>query len=298
MMRLRHRPPAASACWELTRPGTGGWRACRSATSVGSRWSPAPWQRERRLEVHPGFGAAAVAGRGRPSVLVSLVPTALGRVSAESFHTVVLGGSAPPSGLASNVVTTYGMTETGSGVVYDGLPLDGVEVAIATEGGGAAGEVRLRGPMLLRAYRDGTVPYDADGWFATGDAGAIGPEGRLVILGRLSDLIISGGENVWPAAVESVLRHHPAVADVAVAGRPDPRVGRARRRVGRSDRRRRSPDPRRPPEAGQGAPRPLGRPPPAGRRQFASEDCAGQGAPDRPRLGQPDRRTPGRRRPR
>ncbi len=63
-------------------------------------------------------------------------------------------------------MTTYGMTETGSGVVYDGLPLDGVEISISS-----AGEVLLRGPMLLRAYRDGTVPLDEKGWFATGDAG-------------------------------------------------------------------------------------------------------------------------------
>jgi O-succinylbenzoic acid--CoA ligase len=174
------------------------------------------------LEVHPGFDAAAVAAAAGPSVLVSLVATALRRVEAGRFHTVVLGGSAPPPGheLPGNVVTTYGMTETGSGVVYDGVPLDGVEIAI-----GDGDEVRLRGPMLLRAYRDGTVPLDDDGWFATGDAGAIGSDGRLVVHGRLSDLIISGGENIWPAAVEAVLRRHPGIAEVVVAGRPDPEWG-------------------------------------------------------------------------
>lgn len=172
------------------------------------------------LEVHPGFDAAPVARAAGPEVLLSLVAAALVRVSAGWFHTVVLGGSAPPAELAPNVVTTYGMTETGSGVVYDGVPLDGVELEI-----GESGEIRVRGPMLLRAYRDGTVPLDGDGWFATGDAGFVDAGGRLTVHGRLSDLIVSGGENVWPAAVETVLRRHPAVAEVAVAGRPDPDWG-------------------------------------------------------------------------
>jgi O-succinylbenzoic acid--CoA ligase len=171
------------------------------------------------LEVLAGFDADAVRTRGGPDVLVSLVPTALARVGADGFHTVVLGGSAPPEGLAPNVVTTYGLTETGSGVVYDGIPLDGVEVAIA------GGEVRLRGPMLLRAYRDGSVPLDTDGWLATGDAGWFDGSGRLQVRGRIGELIVTGGENVWPAPVEAVLRAHPGVADVAVAGRPDPEWG-------------------------------------------------------------------------
>ncbi|MBO0747295.1 MAG: long-chain fatty acid--CoA ligase, partial [Acidimicrobiaceae bacterium] len=133
---------------------------------------------------------------------------------------VVLGGSAPPARLAPNVVSTYGLTETGSGVVYDGRPLDGVEVRL-----GPGSEILLRGPMLLRAYRDGTAPFDADGWLPTGDAGAWDAGGRLVVSGRLSDLIVTGGENVWPAPVEDVLRRHPLVADVAVAGRPHPEWG-------------------------------------------------------------------------
>ena len=106
-------------------------------------------------------------------------------------------------------------------MVYDGVPLDGVEVRVV----GPDDEIRLRGPMLLRAYRDGRVPIDADGWLATGDAGRIGPDGRLRVDGRLSDLIITGGENVWPAPVETLLRTHPGVAEVAVAGRPDPEWG-------------------------------------------------------------------------
>jgi o-succinylbenzoate---CoA ligase len=172
------------------------------------------------LVVQAGFDEHAVRAEAGPDVLVSLVPTALRRVGAELFHTVVLGGSAPPDDVAVNVVTTYGLTETGSGVVYDGLPLDGVDVAIGTEG-----QIAIRGPMLLRCYRDGTVPLDGDGWLSSGDAGRVAPDGRLEVHGRLSELIITGGENVWPAPVEDVLRGHPAVADVAVGGRPDPEWG-------------------------------------------------------------------------
>jgi O-succinylbenzoic acid--CoA ligase len=122
--------------------------------------------------------------------------------------------------LPGNVVTTYGMTETGSGVVYDGVPLEGVEVTI-----GQDRQIRLRAPMLLRAYRDGMVPFDEQGWLVTGDAGRFDSDGRLQVDGRLADLIITGGDNVWPAAVEAVLRLHPAVAEVAVGGCPDPEWG-------------------------------------------------------------------------
>ncbi len=121
------------------------------------------------LTVLPGFDADTVRHHSGPEVLVSLVATALRRVGAELFRTVLLGGSAPPSHLPDNVVTTYGMTETGSGVVYDGLPLDGVEV-VADPG---TSEIQIRGPMLLRAYRDGVRPLDDEGWFRTGDCGQL-----------------------------------------------------------------------------------------------------------------------------
>ncbi len=172
------------------------------------------------LEVHPGFDVERVLASAGPEVLVSLVPTALARTGASPFRTVVLGGSAPPGDLPANVVTTYGMTETGSGVVYDGWPLDGVEVRVAP-----GGEISLRCPMLLRCYRDGTVPLGPGGWLRTGDSGHFGADGRLHVDGRLSEMVITGGENVWPAPVEDVLRRHPGVADVGVAGRPDPEWG-------------------------------------------------------------------------
>ncbi|MDD9371091.1 MAG: fatty acid--CoA ligase family protein [Acidimicrobiales bacterium] len=173
------------------------------------------------VTLHDGFDAAAVEAASRTGcTLVSLVATALRRVDASGFRTVVLGGSAMPDDLPPNAVTTYGMTETGSGVVYDGRPLDGVEVRIVD------GEVQLRCPMALRCYRDGRDPKTPDGWYPTGDAGAWDAEaGRLRVFGRRGDLIITGGENVWPAAVERVLGAVDTVREVAVVGRPDAEWG-------------------------------------------------------------------------
>ncbi len=171
----------------------------------------------------PAFHAAAVTAVAieRPdATLVSLVPTALDRASPAPFRWVVLGGSGDQSvSRPANVVHTYGLTESGGGVVYDGLALDGTEVRVVD------GEVQLRGPTLLRAYRDGTTPVDGEGWLPTGDLGALGAGGRLTVHGRRGELIVTGGENVWPEEVEAALVRHPEVADVAVAGRLDAEWG-------------------------------------------------------------------------
>ncbi len=178
------------------------------------------------LEVHGRFDAAAAeAAARRGATLVSLVATALQRIDASLFRLVLLGGAAPPHQLPPNVVTTYGMTETGSGVVYDGCPLEGVQLRIGDGRLGAEGEVLVRAPMLLRVYRDGTDPRLPGGWFPTGDAGRLDADGRLQVLGRMAEVIVTGGEKVWPAAVEPVLAAHPGVAEVAVGGRPDPEWG-------------------------------------------------------------------------
>ena len=176
------------------------------------------------LTVHDGFDAAAVSrAAAEGCTLVSLVVTALRRIDPAAFRWIVLGGSAMPPGLPPNAVGTYGMTETGSGVVYGGRPLRGVELRTA---GGAGGEIQVRAPMLLRAYRDGTDPRTPDGWFPTGDAGEWDPQaGVLRVHGRIAEVVVTGGEKVWPAAVERVLAAHPAVRDVAVVGRPDPEWG-------------------------------------------------------------------------
>jgi O-succinylbenzoic acid--CoA ligase len=158
----------------------------------------------------------------RGATLVSLVATVLDRTDVTGYRSVLLGGSAPPASLPATVVTTYGMTETGSGCVYDGRPLDGVELCIGDGMRGAEGEVLVRGPMLFRAYRDGTDPRTADGWFPTGDAGRLEEDGTLVVLGRMAEVIVTGAEKVWPTTVEDVVATHPAVAEVAVWKRPDP----------------------------------------------------------------------------
>jgi O-succinylbenzoic acid--CoA ligase len=157
---------------------------------------------------------------GTGATLVSLVPVHLQRHDVSEFRVVLLGGQQPSAELPPNVVTTYGMTETGGGVVYDGLPLEGVEVHVTDDG-----RVKLRGPMLLRSYRDGSDPKDPQGWLDTSDVGTLGPDGRLTVFGRSQDVIVTGGEKVWPAPVEHALLRHLHVADVAVAGRPDPEWG-------------------------------------------------------------------------
>ncbi|MGH8909267.1 MAG: AMP-binding protein [Egibacteraceae bacterium] len=179
--------------------------------------------------IHPRFDPAAVAEA--QATHVSLVPTMLTRlldagVDVSRFDRILLGGAdASPALLAraraagGRVVTTYGMTETAGGCVYDGRPLDGVEVEI-----GPDGRIRIRGPVLARGYR-GRAGEFASGWLHTDDLGRWREDGRLRVLGRADDLIVTGGENVAPAAVAALLAEHPAVAEAAVVGRPDPEWG-------------------------------------------------------------------------
>jgi O-succinylbenzoic acid--CoA ligase len=212
---------ASSARLEVD-PATDRWLACLPLAHIGGFSVIARALRVGTgLEVHPGFDASAVEDAARRgATLVSVVPTALARIDASLFRALVVGGSAPPSELPRNAVTSYGMTETGSACAYDGLALDGVELRIA-----AGGEVQVRGPVLLRAYRDGTDPKDRDGWFATADAGEIDADGRLVVHGRVDDAIVTGGEKVWPGPVERALAGVPGVAEVAIVGRTDPEWG-------------------------------------------------------------------------
>jgi O-succinylbenzoic acid--CoA ligase len=169
------------------------------------------------LVVHPGFDAAAVTSAAHAgATLVSLVPTALARIQPQAFRRILLGGSAVPTVVPPNAVATYGLTETMGGVVYDGVPLAGTEVRLAPDG-----EIQLKGPSLLRCYRDGRSPLLAGGWLPTGDIGSWDSLGRLHVDGRRDDLIITGGENVWPQLVERVLAEHTAVAEVAVTGEAD-----------------------------------------------------------------------------
>jgi O-succinylbenzoic acid--CoA ligase len=203
-----------------------------------------------RLEVHPSFSAAEVDDAARRGAThVSLVPTALDRIDARPWRTILLGGSAIPDRRPPNSIATYGMTETLGGVVYDGLALPGVSVRIVhvddddrlPEGRrrvvpvdpGTVGAIELSSTTLLRCYRDGTRadgegtdPVGPDGWYRTGDLGMVDADtGRLRVLGRADDLIITGGEKVWPVPVESILATDHRVREVAVVGRPDPEWG-------------------------------------------------------------------------
>lgn len=208
-------------------PATDRWLCCLPVSHVaGLSVVQRALHLDVPLEIHPSFDATAVTdAAARGATLTTLVPTALARIDPAIFRRIVVGGAAPPAVIPPNTVVSYGMTETGSAFVYDGRPLDGVELRIVD------GEIHVRGPMLLRAYRgaafppDGLDPKDPDGWFATDDAGELDADGVLTVHGRRGDLVITGGENVWPVEVERILSLHPAVAEVAVIGRPDEEWG-------------------------------------------------------------------------
>jgi O-succinylbenzoic acid--CoA ligase len=192
--------------------------------------------------LHERFDPAAVIEAiDRDQVtLVSLVPTTLRRLldaglrgvgGTGSLRVALVGGGALAPALAAEaseagipVAQTYGMTETCSQVATSlpgepataGRPLLGQHVRIAGDG-----EILVAGPTVARSA------VAADGWLHTGDLGALDAHGRLTVTGRKADTIVTGGENVAPAEVETVLLGHPAVAEAAVHGRPDPRWGEA-----------------------------------------------------------------------
>ena len=178
--------------------------------------------------------AGAVAASG--CAHVSLVPTQLQRLLLQAgahgptplagFSSVLLGGAATPAGLLDGardacvpVVTTYGMTETCGGCVYDGVPLDGVRAEVRDDE-----RIWLSGPVLFSGYRGGPRA-PADGWFRTGDLGLLDAEGRLAVRGRADDVINTGGYKVVPGEVAAALQSCPGVREVAVVGQPDPQWG-------------------------------------------------------------------------
>lgn len=145
--------------------------------------------------------------------LISVVRAVISRLDLSSFKAVLLGAQSPPKDLPANFVTTYGMTETGSGVVYNGRPLEGVNIQCSRDG-----EILLQAPMLARIYRDGRPLLDDKGWYHTGDVGLVEDSGKIEVLGRASEVINSGGEKLHPNKIEDVLRDIPGVLDVAVIG--------------------------------------------------------------------------------
>ncbi len=179
------------------------------------------------LTVHAGFDPAEVmhAVAEDKVTRTSLVTRALGQIDPALFTTILLGGAAPPSDRPENVIATYGSTETGSGVVYERTALQGVELRTDADG-----QLWVRAPTLLRCYRNGpdpkgTDPKDSDGWYPTGDAGVVDGDGVLSVSGRMADVIVTGGEKVWPARVEPLIAALTGVAGVAVVGRAHPEWG-------------------------------------------------------------------------
>jgi O-succinylbenzoic acid--CoA ligase len=161
----------------------------------------------------------------------ALVPTQLRRLLDDGaavealwqLDAVLVGGAAAPPSLLSDaidagvtVVTTYGMTETCGGCVYDGTPLSGVDVSLDDQQ-----RVRIRGPVLFCGYRDSETTSTDDGWLTTSDVGYFDNEGRLQVDGRFDNVIVSGGVNVPADAVEHALSEAPGVRAVVVVGRDD-----------------------------------------------------------------------------
>jgi len=229
---------AAASLARLGGPPTGAWLSCLPPSAAGGLQVLV---RSRLLGIPPvvlepfsveGMAGAVAAGR---VARVALVPTMLARLLAagvdlSGLDTVLVGGASLNPQLrrraeaaGARVVTTYGLTETAGGCVYDGVPLDGVEVAVGDDG-----LVEVGGPVLAQGYR--TAAGDVDlprrgGRFVTADLGRLAPDGRLEVVGRADDVVVSGGVNVAADAVAAVLAEHPSVAEAAVTGRPDPEWG-------------------------------------------------------------------------
>lgn len=201
------------------------------------RWDPA-----RALATIESEGVSFMVGP--PTFFVGLLDALGGAPErVRSLRLVSCGGAGvseafareAAAGLGCVVKRTYGSTEAPTvttstpsdppeaGWTTEGRPVGAAEVRIA-----AGGEVQVRGPEVLAGYLD---PDDEDGvlldggWFRTGDRGLVDPTGRLVVTGRLRDLIIRGGENVEPAEVEALLEAHPTVRAAVVVGVADRRLG-------------------------------------------------------------------------
>lgn len=195
----------------------------------------------------PEAFAAAADGMRSPRRYTALVPTQLIRLLdvggaplrvLAGFDAALIGGAALPERVRAaaeaagvTVVSTYGMTETCGGCVYDGRPLDGVQVAVADDG-----RITLGGPVVARAYLEPAEPAarqedspfqtgpDGVRWFRTGDVGTWAGD-RLQVIGRADDALLSGGVTISPRAVEAAVLAVPGIAEAVVVGVPDPYWG-------------------------------------------------------------------------
>jgi o-succinylbenzoate---CoA ligase len=241
---------AAAAAAHEQLGGSGRWLLALPATHVGGLMvlvrSVVAGTTPDVVDLTAGFDPVTFAAAGRRFLgrdaarrYTALVPRQLavvleaGGAALEvltAFDAVLVGGSsAAPDLLARartagvHVVTSYGMTETCGGVVYDGLPLTGVQIAIAP-----TGRIKISGPVLAHGYRrqpELTTQTFVDGWFVSSDLGRIEEDGRLSVLGRTDDVAVTGGVNVPLAAVDALVAGHPGVAAAATVALPDPSWG-------------------------------------------------------------------------
>ena len=227
-----HEASAIASAWSLAVDPDDRWLCCLPLWHIGGfsiLHSSAIYGTTAVL--HDGFDVGRVRDtiESGEATLVSLVATMLRRLiddglrSWPSLRAALVGGGPIPGELVEwaadagfPLLPTYGMTETCSQIVTADTTLLGVELRI-----GADGEILVRGPMVS--------PYSiaGDGWLHTGDRGRLDADGRLHVEGRLDETIVTGGENVAALEVEEALLAHPAVAEAAVAGRPDPEWGEA-----------------------------------------------------------------------
>ena len=169
-----------------------------------------------------------------------------------SLTSLSVGGQATPPALLADIHrafpsavmgTGYGMTESNGTVTLmigsefidnprsAGRPVSTVDVEVRDDQGralpaNATGELHIRGSTLMTAYANSEQDaFDADGWFATGDLGYLDEDGLVYIVDRKTDMVISGGENIYCAEVERVLDQHPNVRESAAFGLPDERLG-------------------------------------------------------------------------
>jgi O-succinylbenzoic acid--CoA ligase len=250
---------ASAAAWLAVLPPASGWLAALSLAHVaglGIAWRAAaagvpvvvpsgtsPAELLEALALPPVSHVSLVAVQ-----LARLLDSAAAMPPPPGLRAALIGGGPVPPSLVSRalaagwpVVPTYGMTETASGVTAlptadaaghpgsAGRALPGLELRIARPGPDGIGEIEVRGPVLFAGYVGWPAATEAaltpDGWYRTGDLGTLDPDGYLAVADRRLDLIVSGGENVYPAEVEAVLVSHPAIADAGVAALPDPTWG-------------------------------------------------------------------------
>ena len=225
------------------------WLACLPLFHVGGLailWRSVLWG--SAVVIHERFEAERVShSLDRQGITgLSLTATMLARLldargdapAPASLRLLLLGGGPCPRALVERaqaagfpVAPSYGLTETHSQVATrpPGAPLDAGAVPLpGCELRIEGGEIQVRGPMLMHGYwkrPEATAEALRDGWLHTGDLGRLDPAGDLHVLDRRSDLIVSGGENVYPAEVEATLVEHPDVLEAGVAGVPDPDWG-------------------------------------------------------------------------